>query len=117
MNAPLVLLVDDHPAMLDEMAIALEPLGVRIERAVDGDEALQKAFALEPQVIVLDLLLPRMSGAQVLATLRARGNDACVILISGAARAPTVGESVEFLPKPFTAQALRDAVQRALLHG
>jgi two-component system, chemotaxis family, chemotaxis protein CheY len=117
MDSALVLIVDDNPEMLDMMAEALEPLGVRIERAADGQEALDKAFELEPIVIVLDLLLPRISGAQVLATLRARGNDASVILISGATRAPTIGDSVEFLPKPFSAEQLRDAVQRALLHA
>jgi len=72
---------------------------------------------LAPRVVVLDLILPELSGAQVLATLRAQGVDVPVILVSGAPTEPTTGESVAFLPKPFPPQALRDAVQRALLLG
>jgi CheY-like chemotaxis protein len=117
MDAPLVLLVDDDPETLDFMTTVLEPLHVRTERALDGPTALEKIVALAPRVVVLDLILPRLSGAQVLATMRSRGIDVPVVLISGAATAPTIGDSVAFLPKPFAPQALRDAVQRALLHA
>jgi len=117
MNSPLVLLVDDDHETLDYMQTVLEPLRVRTERAKTGKEALQKVLELSPHVVVLDLILPELSGAQVLATLRAKGVDVPVILVSGAATEPTTGESVAFLPKPFSPQSLRDAVQRALLHG
>jgi CheY-like chemotaxis protein len=117
MNVPLVLLVDDDHETLDYMQTVLEPLRVRIERAKSGTEALEKIAALSPHVVVLDLILPELSGAQVLANLRARSIDVPVILVSGAATAPTIGESIAFLPKPFAPQALRDAVQRALLNG
>jgi CheY-like chemotaxis protein len=117
MRAPLVLIVDDDLDSLDLMAAALEGLDVRIVSALDGQEALEKIQAHAPRVVVLDLILPRLTGAQVMATLRARGNDVPVILVSGATRSATIGGGVEFLPKPFRANALREAVQRALSRG
>src|SRR5262249_58768481 len=106
MNVPLVLLVDDDHETLDYMQTVLEPLQVRTERAKSGTEALEKIAALSPHVVVLDLILPELSGAQVLANLRARSIDVPVILVSGAATAPTIGESIAFLPKPFAPHAL-----------
>ena len=116
MDAPLVLLVDDDHDVLEFMTAALAPLGVRIACATDGHDALDQIDALSPRAVVLDIVLPRLSGARVMAALRARGDEMPIILTSGVATAPHIGDAVEFLPKPFSPQALRDAVQRALAH-
>ena len=117
MDAPLVLLVDDDVELLEFMKGAVESLGVRTSTATAGREALELIDQLKPAAIVLDLVLPQISGAQVMATLRARGDEMPIILTSGVATAPTIGDGVEFLPKPFSEETLRHAVKRALLRA
>ena len=66
----LILLVDDDRASLDLLTAYLDGSGSRLERAGDGEEALRLARALRPDVVVLDIRLPRVDGWEVLAELR-----------------------------------------------
>ena len=111
---PVVLLVDGDEGALDSMAQALTDQGVSIARATDGITALTAAHKLKPVAIVLDLILPELSGAAVMARLRSEGNDVPIVLCSSVTVAPTIGEGVEFLPKPCDPDLLRAAVARAL---
>jgi CheY-like chemotaxis protein len=67
---PTVLLVDDDRASLDLMSAYLEGLGLHLERATDGVEALRLTRRLRPAALVLDIRLPRLDGWQVLDRLR-----------------------------------------------
>ena len=66
---PLILLVDDDRASLDLLTAYLDGSGSRLERAGDGEEGLRLARALRPDVVVLDIRLPRVDGWEVLAEL------------------------------------------------
>ena len=66
-----VLLVEDDPSVLEMYRLKLELDGYRVNTAADGEEGLKKAGALAPDIIFLDIRLPRMDGLEVLRRLRA----------------------------------------------
>jgi DNA-binding NarL/FixJ family response regulator len=87
---PRVLLVDDNEAMLARAAAALSSSCDLVGTARDGIAAVEKAAALEPDVIVLDISMPGMSGLEAAAVLRDRGSAAALIFL-------TVHEEDEFM--------------------
>jgi DNA-binding response OmpR family regulator len=101
-----ILLVDDEPAITDNLAPLLERSGFVPQIAGDGEAALQEVSAFAPDLIVLDVLMPRLNGREVLRRLRHEGNWTPIILLT------QVGESIEramaleegaddYLNKPF----------------
>ena len=66
-----VLLVEDDPAVLEMYRLKLELDGYRVNTAVDGEDGLNKASALTPDIIFLDIRLPKLDGLEVLRRLRA----------------------------------------------
>jgi DNA-binding response OmpR family regulator len=78
----LILVVDDEPRIVDVVRAYLEREGHRVETAGDGDRALEAAEAVDPDLIVLDVMLPGKSGFDVLRTLRSRGQQTPVILLT-----------------------------------
>ena len=113
-ESPLVLVVDDEPPALEAMCAFLGEDGYRIERARDGREALELIRCLHPDAVVLDLMLPVMSGGRVLAALHRERVDVPVVLVSGVIKAPSFGDTLDFIPKPCDPEALRQAVARAV---
>ena len=77
-----VLIVDDEPQVRDIVATYLEREGFSVRTAGDGEEALAAIKALRPDALVLDLMLPKINGLQVLHTLREGGDDVPVIVLS-----------------------------------
>lgn len=65
-----VLLVDDEPSIIKLIGKRLEVSGFEVAVALDGQEALDKVRTVHPDVIVLDLMLPRLSGLKVCAMLK-----------------------------------------------
>jgi DNA-binding NarL/FixJ family response regulator len=118
-----VLVADDFPLVRDGLAGALvrDPDIEVVGLAVDGVDALEKARALRPDVIVLDLRMPRMSGLMALTHLRAEVPDARVLVMSKQATAEAVIDAVSagaagFVGKEVTGDELRAAV-RAVARG
>ena len=66
-----ILIVDDEPFNLDLLEQELQEQGYDIERASDGAEALEKVPLFTPDVVLLDYMMPRMNGLEVLRRLRA----------------------------------------------
>ena len=83
-HAPLVLVVDDEPAQRALLSYNLQAAGFRVATAGDGEEALLLASEGRPDVILLDWMLPRLSGIEVCRQLKAGGGarDTAVIMIS-----------------------------------
>ena len=67
-----VLLVEDDPSVLEMYRLKLELDGYRVNTALDGEEGLKKAGDLKPDIIFLDIRLPKMDGLEVLRKLRAQ---------------------------------------------
>ena len=118
---PLVLLVDDTEDNRDVYAHYLKMSGFRVELAVDGFEAVEKAARLHPDVIVMDVSMPRMDGWE--ATLQIKSAPATsaipIIALTGHAvaaskrRAQEVGCS-GFLTKPCLPDTLVAEIRRLL---
>ena len=118
-EAPLVLCADDDRDILALLALRLERAGYRVAQAVDGEQALTLARELRPNVLVLDVMMPRMTGTEVLAALRADEATAGmrVVLLSARAQEADVERGLEagadaYLAKPFQAPELIDVVER-----
>jgi len=94
-----VLLVDDNQLMIARAAAALERECVVIGSATDGQAALRAAQALEPDVIVLDISMPGMSGFDVATQLHRRGSKCAVVFL-------TVHDEEEFVEAARTAGGL-----------
>lgn len=69
-QAPLVLLVDDDPDLVEMYKEVLSPLHYRISSAANGEEAVVKAFKEIPDLIILDIIMPKMNGYEVLGRLK-----------------------------------------------
>ncbi len=77
---PRILVVDDEPVVRDVLSRYLEREGFEVSVAADGPEALECVRRTEPQVVVLDLMLPHVPGLAVLAAIRAGGDSRVIIL-------------------------------------
>jgi DNA-binding response OmpR family regulator len=77
-----ILVVDDEPHILEVVRAYLVREGYEVSTAPDGDAALERARADAPDLIVLDVMLPRRSGFDVLRQLRADGSTAAVIMLT-----------------------------------
>ncbi len=81
-----VLVADDDPDILTVVKVNFELDGFEVETAVDGEDALQKATAQLPEVIVLDIMMPRMDGLTALHRLRSQAATANIPIILLTAR-------------------------------
>ena len=108
-----MLVVDDEATLLEAVGFNLRRDGYLVETAADGLEALAKARARSPDVIVLDLMLPALDGFQVVRTLRAESNVPILVLSArGEAFDRVLGLELgadDYLTKPF---AMRELLAR-----
>ena len=77
-----ILIADDDPHIRQLLAFALEKAGFEVAEAEDGEAALEKAESAAPDLLVLDINMPRMSGLDVCRQLRAKGELPILILSS-----------------------------------
>jgi DNA-binding response OmpR family regulator len=118
-DAPLVLCADDDPDILSLVALRLQRAGYGVAQAVDGEQALSLARELRPDVLVLDVMMPRLSGTDVLEALRADEATASlpVVLLSARAQDEDIARGLRagadaYLAKPFQASELIEVVGR-----
>jgi CheY-like chemotaxis protein len=123
-DAPLILCADDDPDILALLTLRLERAGYTVAQATDGENALAMARELKPAVIVLDVMMPRLTGTEVLAALRADETTKRlrVILISARAQDLDIQKGLEagadaYLSKPFQAPELTSLVARMVGEG
>ena len=81
-----VLVADDDPDILNVVKINLELDGLEVDTAVDGEDAMQKATSSPPNVIILDIMMPRMDGLTALHRLRSQAGTANIPIILLTAR-------------------------------
>jgi len=121
-----VLIADDEPDILTLLAEVLEPEGVRLLLAADGETALRLAQSAKPSLILMDWQMPALSGLDVLRALRSSDNpavrDVPVVLLTGrASREDTAAGfeagATDYLTKPFTPAHVRSRVREWLLRG
>jgi DNA-binding NarL/FixJ family response regulator len=113
-----VLIVDDHPVVREVVALACgeRPALEVVGEASDGPEALEKCRCLDPDVMVLDLGLPSMSGFDVMMELRAEGHPVRVLVLTGRGDQAAVFQSLQlgasgFLVKTCSVRDIAAAVE------
>jgi DNA-binding NtrC family response regulator len=111
-----VLIADDDLPLLDLLNDFLTSQGYEVAAVSRGTQVLDTVSSFKPDVIVVDMVLPDLSGAAVLAALRRSGLTMPVILISGHQVAVREGFFGVFR-KPFTFRRLAQVVAAAVDHG
>ena len=114
-----VVIIDDEESMRDSCRQILEKDGFHAETAENGLIGLNKIKEIDPEIVLIDLKMPGISGLEVLDHVRKINPNTIPIVITGYA---TVGSAVEamkmgaydFLPKPFTPEELRLIIKRGL---
>lgn len=114
-----ILVIEDDRSLREGLSMNFSLQGYRVTSARDGDEGLRRAFDDHPDLIVLDVMLPGVSGLEILAELRERHQDVPVLILS--ARGKT-GDKVEglrlgaddYLGKPFELPELLARVEALL---
>ena len=110
-----VLIVDDDPLIREMLRDFLTTVGDEVATAASGAEAVEVVPIFQPDVILTDMLMPGMSGTDLLDALRRAGVIVPVILISGQ---PITPEGFfGLLEKPFDLQKLTEVVTAAIDHG
>ncbi|HXT00821.1 MAG TPA: response regulator [Elusimicrobiota bacterium] len=122
---PLVLVVDDDEGIRELLAVMIKKEGWRVETAEDGAEGERKALELKPALIVLDLMLPRYGGFELLKNLQ--GTELAktpIVIVTGRYTDRSTAEMirqesnvVELLEKPVKATRFILALQRILRPG
>jgi len=119
MNRATILLVDDEVLTLNNLKKVLEKEGHEVLVADTGEAALEIYEKFKPQLILLDLMLPGISGIEVLRQVKEKGGETVVIMMTAyeilerAVEAMKLG-AYDYLLKPFKLNDLRNTIRRAL---
>jgi DNA-binding response OmpR family regulator len=119
MPAELVLVVDDEPSILELARMYLEREGFRVQDSKDGEAALEAVNRLQPALVVLDVMLPKLDGFEVCRRLRAANNNVAVLMLT--ARDDDIDKVLglelgadDYLTKPFNPRELVARVKAIL---
>jgi two-component system response regulator RegX3 len=117
----LILVVDDEQSYRDALSVALQREGFLVETAADGEEALAKFHSTQPALVLLDVMLPRISGIDVCREIRARSAVPIIMVTARTAEIDAVvGLEVgadDYVAKPFRLRELVARVRAALRRG
>ena len=110
-HIPKVLVVDDEPNIRELVQVALNFHGCTVLTAASGKAALRDAETTEPDLIVLDVMLPDLDGFEVRRPARARGNDVPIIFLTARDTSPGTVQGLglggdDYVTKPFSVEAL-----------
>lgn len=113
-----ILVVDDELPVCRSVSGALQG-DYLVETALSGEEAIRKGHEADYDVVITDLMMPGLSGMELLKQLRESKPDTRVIMITGYPSIKSAVESIkqgafDYIPKPFTPAELRSLVSRAL---
>jgi two-component system copper resistance phosphate regulon response regulator CusR len=117
-----ILVIEDEPRILDFLRLGLEAEGVVVDAADDGAAGLRRALDGSYELVILDLLLPRLDGLRVLSELRQARADVPVLILSARSDLPTklrgfdLGAN-DYLAKPFSFDELVARVRVHLRRG
>ena len=113
-----ILIVDDDRELVDGLRAVLERQGFRVIQAHDGHQAKQTVYNQRPDLMILDMMMPRMGGYPVLEHFKGKTDVPPIIMITAnegsrhKAYAEYLGV-IDYIRKPFAAERLLEAVQKA----
>jgi DNA-binding response OmpR family regulator len=118
-NTKTILIVDDDYELSDGLRSVLERQGYRVFQARDGQQGKQVIYQQRPDLVILDMMMPRMGGYPVLEHFRDKTDAPPIIMITAnegsrhKAYAEYLGV-VDYIRKPFAMERLLEAVERGL---
>jgi two-component system alkaline phosphatase synthesis response regulator PhoP len=119
-----VLVIDDNPDLLDMVDAILSDAGFLVAKTVSGEEGLTVARTLHPDLVLLDLNMPRMDGWEVLKLLKADADTQEIPVAIFSVRTDLKDKifglqrgAVDYIPKPFRYEHLAERVERILAHA
>ncbi len=121
-NTKTILIVDDDQELSDGLRIVLERQGHRVIQARDGQQGKNQIYQQHPDLVILDMMMPRMGGYPVLEHFRGKADAPPIIMITAnegsrhKAYAEYLGV-VDYIRKPFAMERLLEAVNRGLEAG
>ncbi len=117
-----ILVVDDEPSILELVRVYLEKEGWRVILAMDGGQAIDRIEIANPDMIVLDVMLPELNGFDVCKQLRSKGNQVPIIMLT--ARDDDIDKILglelvadDYLTKPFNPRELVARIKAILRRG
>ena len=116
-DAGSVLVIDDDPDVRGFIVAALEEQGYRVRDAADGRQGLAEMDRDKPDLVIVDFVMPELSGADVAKKIRAKHPDQPILFVSGYSETDAVKRTAPDAPllaKPFRADALHKAVRSAI---
>lgn len=116
---PQILVIDDDSVIRLACEKTLDSIGYSIDTAGSGKAGLTKVTSKNYDLVLLDLMMPEMSGIEVLEAIRAYDTNIVVIIITGFATIESAVETLrkgvyDYIPKPFTPDELRNVVRKGL---
>ena len=114
-----VLIVEDDPATRSGLSELVQAWGFQTEEAGEGEEAMRKVTTFRPAIIVSDLVMPKMGGADLLRALKDQLSDITFILLTAQGTIDSAVEAIkegayDFLSKPVDPQRLQILLQKAV---
>tara|TARA_R110001592_G_scaffold69489_4_gene213219 strand:- start:28457 stop:28834 length:378 start_codon:yes stop_codon:yes gene_type:complete len=114
-----ILIVDDEPLIRDALAFKLTKDGYDVDTAEDGEKAIQKIESEEYQIIISDIMMPFISGFELVKILKERGTDAPVLMLTSLNSETAVLKAFDlgaddFMTKPFSPNELSVRIKKLL---
>lgn len=115
-----ILVVDDESDVRDLLSKFLTRRGYKVQTAADGEAAIEAIREGRPDIVLLDIRLPKIDGLSVLQRLRDESDDVAIITMSGSADEDTARKSLElgaadFITKPFNLPYLETSLLAKLI--
>lgn len=118
MNQPTILVVDDEPSISEVVSLYLKRAGYQVVVAQDGESALEALEEQPPDLVVLDLMLPKVDGLEITRQLRAQGNTPIIMLTARCEETDRIlGLEMgadDYVVKPFSPRELVSRVKAVL---
>lgn len=121
MDKKKILLVDDEKDLVETVALRLQANGYEVIPAYDGEEAFKRAKEAKPDLIILDLMLPKMDGYKVCGLLKSDSRHKHIPILIFTARAQEIDRKMAeeagadaYFIKPFEPKALLDKIKELI---
>jgi CheY-like chemotaxis protein len=114
---PVVVIADDEIHVVDVLGLLLEPLGVRVVKAYNGEQALAAAQEHRPHLVLTNVRMPKLGGIEVCRLLKVAGGNStvAVVLVTSLPREDLPAcDADDIIAKPFDATRVEECVRRFL---
>lgn len=114
-----ILIIEDDKAIVDVLKMILEHEGFKIENAFNGPDGIDIFKEVKPEIVLLDIRMPKMDGIEVLQELKKIDRNSVIIMISGHGNIETAVQTTklgayDFISKPFDVERLKLTIQNGL---